>query len=108
MSDLARLDAIEHVVARHFELAPRELRSKRRTTAFCRARQVAAFLMRERASGATYAEIGRRLGERDHSTMIHAIRVEKARIKRDPSEATFLEHLREHVAREVAREVARR
>lgn len=69
----ATLDEIENSVALHFGLKKGELSARRRTKKVAEARQVAMFIMRNHA-GASYPMIGRQLGGRDHSTVIHACR----------------------------------
>ena len=51
------------------------------------------FLARELA-GASYDEIGRALGGRDHTTIIHSYRKIARQRERDPQTQQALEHLR--------------
>ena len=63
-------DSVVETVARFFDLAPQALRSKKRDQHTALARQIAMYLIREEAHR-SLAEIGRELGGRDHSTVIH-------------------------------------
>lgn len=64
--------AILDTVGAHFGLSWEELIGPRRTAYLANARHVAAWLMRQ--SGLSLEEIGRALGGRDHTTMLHSIR----------------------------------
>jgi chromosomal replication initiator protein len=58
-------------VAKHSGLTLTELRGKSRRQVIADARGLAMYLSR-RLSGASYAEIGRHFGHRDHTTVLHA------------------------------------
>lgn len=62
---------IQRVVAAHFELPPETLRGKRRTSQVALARQVGMYVAKHITS-LTLVEIGRRFGNRDHSTVLYA------------------------------------
>jgi chromosomal replication initiation ATPase DnaA len=64
---------IQAAVAAHFLLPLREMTSARRDRAAARARQVAMYLSR-RLTPRSLPEIGRRFGNRDHTTVLHAVR----------------------------------
>ena len=71
-------------VARHFGLSQKDLKSQSRKQSIVTARAVAIFLARE-LSDASYEQIGRALGGRDHTTIIHSYRkIERARLQ-DPT-----------------------
>ncbi|MBL6711902.1 MAG: hypothetical protein ISQ07_00785 [Pirellulales bacterium] len=72
--------------ARHFGLTNDDLigSSRRRTVAL--ARGIAMYLARQ-FCGESLAAIGRRFSGRDHTTVMHAIRVTQERIQRDPAVA---------------------
>ncbi len=76
------LDDVEKEVANHFGLRVGDLRARRRTKKIAEARQVAMYLMRQKA-GASYPVIGQHLGGRDHSTVIHACQSIERRRKED-------------------------
>ena len=60
-------------VADHFGLRPGDLIGGSRTEKVCRARHIAAWMLR-REDGFKLAEIGDMLGGRNHSTVLNAIR----------------------------------
>jgi chromosomal replication initiator protein len=64
--------AIIEASAGHFGVSPQSLIGIKRDRKTSLARQVAMFLMQE--SGYRVADIGRGLGNRDHSTVIHSCR----------------------------------
>lgn len=62
---------IQEAICKHFKVNIVELLSGRRTRDISVPRQVAMYLCREMTLH-SYAEIGRRFGGRDHTTVIHA------------------------------------
>src|SRR5207247_9746849 len=69
-------------VARHFQVEPKLLRGKQRDREIVGPRQVAMFLMREETA-ASLLEIGRELGGRDHSTVLHGWEKIKGEVEAD-------------------------
>jgi chromosomal replication initiator protein len=61
---------ILEVVSQVYELGLDDLRSKTRTNAIALPRQVAMYLMREH-TGLSFSDIGRDLGNRDHTTVMY-------------------------------------
>jgi len=59
------------VVASSFQLTPADLKSSKRDRETALARQVAMYLIRQETNS-SLAHIGKELGGRDHSTVIHA------------------------------------
>ncbi len=84
------LDDVEKEVISHFGLRSGDLRARRRTKKIAEARQVAMYLMRQKA-GASYPMIGAHLGGRDHSTVIHACQSIERRRKEDSRMRLVLE-----------------
>ena len=81
------------IVAKYRGLPQKQLRSSSRQQSTVFARAMVVFLARELA-GASYDQIGRALGGRDHTTMIHSYRkIERAR-HRDATTRHSLEELR--------------
>ena len=64
-------ELIVRVVGQQFEVTEELMRGAKRDRAIVLARHVAMFLMREETS-LSLADIGRELGGRDHSTVVHA------------------------------------
>jgi chromosomal replication initiator protein len=69
------------VVARHFGVPVRELRSSSRTARTATPRQIAMYLLR-RHCGVSYPEIGRRFN-RHHTTVLHSDRLVQRKIAGD-------------------------
>jgi len=77
------IDEIQRTVCQFYRVDRTEMASKRRARAVVRPRQVAMYLAKV-LTPRSYPEIGRKFGGRDHSTVIHAVRlIEDLRI-RDP------------------------
>lgn len=75
------IDEIQKAVSAHFDLKPVDLLSARRAVAVARPRQIAMYLAK-RLTTRSLPEIGRKFGNRDHSTVIHAVkRIEDLRAK---------------------------
>lgn len=67
------IDAVQKIVAEHFQIKTSELKSKRRHKALTLPRQVAMYLSRK-FTKTSYPEIGEKFGGKDHTTVIHAVR----------------------------------
>ncbi|MGN5375987.1 chromosomal replication initiator protein DnaA [Sphingomonas hankookensis] len=67
------IDDIQRAVSAHFEVKQLDLISARRAQVIARPRQVAMYLAK-RLTTRSLPEIGRKFGNRDHSTVIHAVR----------------------------------
>jgi chromosomal replication initiator protein len=57
-------------VATFFNIPPETLQGKRRDKTSSQARQIAMYLLREELQ-CSWTQIGRELGNRDHSTILH-------------------------------------
>lgn len=64
---------IQRRVEAHFGLDPGAMRCARRDRRIARPRQIAMYLSR-RLAGRSLPEIGRLFGDRDHTTVLHAVR----------------------------------
>lgn len=67
------IDEIQRAVCARFDLKQLDLISERRAVAIARPRQIAMYLAK-RLTTRSLPEIGRKFGNRDHSTVIHAVR----------------------------------
>ena len=67
------VDDIQKQVARHFNIRVADMFSARRSRQIARPRQIAMYLAKNLTS-LSYPEIGRRFGNRDHTTIMHAVR----------------------------------
>jgi chromosomal replication initiator protein len=70
------------IVARHFQLSVGDLRGQSRQQNIVRARSLAMYLCRD-LTGASFAEVGRQFGGRDHTTAMHACRKTAQQIEVD-------------------------
>ena len=68
------IDEIQRTVCQFYRVDRAEMSSKRRARAVVRPRQVAMYLAKV-LTPRSYPEIGRKFGGRDHSTVIHAVRL---------------------------------
>ncbi len=68
-----RIEEIQRVVARHYNVSKADLLSSRRTRTIVRPRQIAMYLAKM-LTPRSLPEIGRRFGGRDHTTVLHAVR----------------------------------
>jgi chromosomal replication initiator protein len=68
-----RIEDIQRIVARHYNVSRQELVSNRRTRVIVKPRQVAMYLSKM-LTPRSFPEIGRRFGGRDHTTVLHAVR----------------------------------
>ncbi len=76
------IDEIQRTVCQFYRIDRAEMSSKRRARAVVRPRQVAMYLAKV-LTPRSYPEIGRKFGGRDHSTVIHAVRLIDDLRKRD-------------------------
>ncbi len=76
------IDEIQRTVCHFYRIDRAEMSSKRRARAVVRPRQVAMYLAKV-LTPRSYPEIGRKFGGRDHSTVIHAVRLIEDLRKRD-------------------------
>ena len=67
------VDEIQKAVAEHYLLKQADLLSERRTRSVARPRQLAMYLAKNLTTR-SYPDIGRRFGNRDHTTVLHAVR----------------------------------
>jgi chromosomal replication initiator protein len=80
LSDLLRsssaqisIDAIQREVARYYNIRQTEMHSNRRSRNIVRPRQIAMYLAKN-LTNCSYPQIGSRFGDRDHTTVMHAVR----------------------------------
>lgn len=92
------MDDIQEAVCTQFHVKLTELKSRRRSKTLVHPRQIAMYLCRE-LTDASYPEIGRQFGGKDHTTIIHACRqVGKAK-ETDTALQTTIEALKEQILR---------
>ena len=67
------VDKIQNVVSNYFNIALSDMLSQRRSRPLARPRQIAMYLAKKMTSR-SLPEIGRRFANRDHTTVIHAVK----------------------------------
>jgi chromosomal replication initiator protein len=88
-----RIEDIQRVVARQYNVSRADLLSSRRTANVVRPRQVAMYLAKI-LTLRSLPEIGRRFGGRDHTTVLHAVRKIEALAGNDTAFAEEIEGLK--------------
>jgi chromosomal replication initiator protein len=88
-----KIEDIQRVVARQYNVSRSDLLSSRRTANVVRPRQVAMYLAKT-LTLRSLPEIGRRFGGRDHTTVLHAVRKIEALVGKDPALADEVELLK--------------
>ena len=77
-----KIEDIQRVVARQYNVSRSDLLSSRRTANVVRQRQVAMYLAKT-LTLRSLPEIGRRFGGRDHTTVLHAVRKIESLVSKD-------------------------
>ena len=88
-----RIEEIQRIVARHYNVSRSDLLSSRRTANVVRPRQIAMYLAKT-LTLRSLPEIGRRFGGRDHTTVLHAVRKIESLIGTDNGLAAEIEQLK--------------
>jgi len=88
-----RIEEIQRIVARQYNVSRGDLLSARRTANVVRPRQVAMYLAKT-LTLRSLPEIGRRFGGRDHTTVLHAVRKIESLIGNDTTLAAEIEVLK--------------
>ena len=88
-----KIEDIQRVVARHYNVSKADLLSSRRTRTIVRPRQIAMYLAKV-LTPRSLPEIGRRFGGRDHTTVLHAVRKIEGLIEGDMTLADEIELLK--------------
>ncbi|QDH14513.1 chromosomal replication initiator protein DnaA [Oecophyllibacter saccharovorans] len=87
------IDEIQRKVAEHWNIRLTDMSSARRARAVARPRQVAMYLAKHLTSR-SLPEIGRRFGNRDHTTVMHAVARVTELMEQDPAFAESVELLK--------------
>ena len=95
--ELMSVEDIQRAVCTHFRLSNSELLSKDRHKSVAFARQVAMYLCRQRLK-CSFPELGRAFGNRDHTTVMSAVRRVEALRQRDPQVNAHLEAIERRLA----------
>jgi chromosomal replication initiator protein len=94
-----KIEDIQRVVARQYNVSRSDLLSSRRTANVVRPRQVAMYLAKTMTLR-SLPEIGRRFGGRDHTTVLHAVRKIENLIGNDTSLADEVDGLKRQLQQE--------
>ena len=76
------VESIQNLVASHFNLNLQEMLSPRRSRSLARPRQIAMYLAKHHTTN-SLPDIGRKFSNRDHTTVIHAVKKIDELIKKD-------------------------
>lgn len=76
------VELIQNLVASHFNLNIQELLSPRRSRSLARPRQIAMYLAKQHTTN-SLPDIGRKFSNRDHTTVIHAVKKIDELLKKD-------------------------
>ena len=95
--ELMSVEDIQRAVCHHFRLSNSELLSKDRHKSVAFARQVAMYLCRQRLK-CSFPELGRAFGNRDHTTVMSAVRRVEALREKDPQVKAHLEAIEQRLA----------
>ncbi len=88
-----KIEDIQRIVARQYNVSRADLLSSRRTANVVRPRQIAMFLAKT-LTLRSLPEIGRRFGGRDHTTVLHAVRKIENLVHSDTALAEEIELLK--------------
>ena len=87
---------IKRIVSKKLNISIEELASKARTKDIVQARQIAMYLCRE-VTNISLLKIGENFGNRDHSTVMHAIDKIKQQVKHNDDVKNIVEELKNHI-----------
>ena len=79
---LINVESIQNLVAAHFNLNIQEMLSPRRSRSLVRPRQIAMYLAKQHTTN-SLPDIGRKFSNRDHTTVIHAVKKIEELISKD-------------------------
>lgn len=91
-----KIEDIQRVVCKQYNVSKADLLSSRRTRTVVRPRQIAMYLSKT-LTPRSLPEIGRRFGNRDHTTVLHAVRKIEEMVKTDRGFADELDVLKRQI-----------
>lgn len=95
---IVAMDDIQEAVSSRFHVKVSDLKSRRRSKTLVQPRQIAMFLCRE-LTDASFPEIGRQFGGKDHTTIMHACKQVAKAVEADTTLRATLEGLKEQIVR---------
>lgn len=93
-----KIEDILRVVSRHYAISKQDILSQRRHRSVVRPRQIGMYLAKHLTSR-SLPEIGRRFGDRDHTTVLHAIRKIDKEVGESPRLKDEIEELKRLLSR---------
>jgi chromosomal replication initiator protein len=93
-----KIDDILRIVSRHFAVSKQDILSQRRHRSVVRPRQIGMYLAKHLTSR-SLPEIGRRFGDRDHTTVLHAIRKIDREVGENPRLKDEIDELKRQLSR---------
>ena len=87
------VDKIQNTVSNFFNISLSEMLSQRRSRPLARPRQIAMYLAKQLTTR-SLPEIGRRFANRDHTTVIHAVKTIKRLSEKDDEMKRNISHIR--------------
>ncbi len=90
------VELIQNLVASHFNLNIQELLSPRRSRSLARPRQIAMYLAKQHTTN-SLPDIGRKFSNRDHTTVIHAVKKIDELLKKDNDIRESVDALRKKI-----------
>ncbi|MFN0265330.1 chromosomal replication initiator protein DnaA [Tepidamorphus sp. 3E244] len=98
-----KIEWIQKIVSQVYKISRQDLVSERRTQAVVRPRQIAMYLCKT-MTPRSLPDIGKRFGNRDHTTVLHAIRKIEGLISKDEMMRREIESLRRRIEDEADRD----
>ena len=89
-------ELIIEVVAEHFGVTPEDITSKKRNSEFVQPRQVVMYLCRK-LTDTSYVNIGKLLGKKDHTTIIHGVNKIEDELKNNDELAGKVETIKKKI-----------
>jgi chromosomal replication initiator protein len=93
-----KIEDILRIVSRHFAVSKQDILSQRRHRSVVRPRQIGMYLAKHLTSR-SLPEIGRRFGDRDHTTVLHAIRKIDKEVGDNPRLKDEIDELKRQLSR---------
>ncbi|MCL4130635.1 UNVERIFIED_CONTAM: hypothetical protein GTU68_038290 [Idotea baltica] len=88
-----RIEDIQKIVSQHYNVSRTDMLSARRTRTIVLPRQIAMYIAKN-VTPRSLPEIGRRFGNRDHTTVLHAVRKIEGLLQTDKKLSQEIELLR--------------
>ena len=89
-------ELIIEVVAEHFGVSREDITSKKRNSEFVQPRQVVMYLCRK-LTDTSYVNIGKLLGKKDHTTIIHGVNKIEDELKNNDELASKVETIKKKI-----------